>query len=225
MALRSFLCVILLLLAVVTARSKFLPDDQTPSFTPLAVPPQAAAAPIQTNSAVTTVEKGYVLGTNGMLYLTFPKNWQDKVQHVVQRDRIFDAVFFTPTNEAYFNFTVEVALVGETNNTNHVQLKSVLRRTGEGELTNATEIAVQLKDFRSDTATGSYFRLTDKKWGLITPPEGEAKYLTQGYASVGPLVLSFRLLSNRPTVQEPVALEVIKSARFSRTFPSAMPKK
>ena len=98
-------------------------------------------------------------------------------------------------------------------------LKALLLAQGTVQLANVVEKTIQLRDFKGAQATGSYFRLTDKKWALVSPPESEAKYLTQGCASVGPLVLSFRLLSNHPAIQESAALEVIKTARYSETNP------
>jgi hypothetical protein len=107
----------------------------------------------------------------------------------------------------------------EKNNTNHEVIKSGLLKQAQDDLTNAVETNIVLKDFRGEQTVGSYFRITDKKWAVISPPEGEAKYMTEGYASVGPLILTFHLFSNRPVTQEPAALEVIKTARHSKINP------
>jgi hypothetical protein len=218
---RSSLCI--LVLAVVFLCSR-LNSGAQPQLPP-ALPSPAAAGQIQTNGAAPLREQGFATGTNGTLYLKFPAGWQENHQHVADGARSHELIFFTSTNEWYFNFAMEVYPFGESYSTNRAQLKTRLLEQGTNALTNVVEKTVELRDFKGAQATGSYFRLTDKKWALVSPPESEAKYLTQGYASVGPLVLPFRLLSNHPTVQEAAVLEVIKTARYSENSPAGIQSK
>jgi hypothetical protein len=222
---RNSLCILSLLALLLCACS----GSGAKAQTPFVLSPQPAATnQVSTNATAAMNEKGYVLGTNGglgTLYLKFPGNWKDRIEHVTEKERTFDAVYFTPTGESDFDFMVEIARVGDKNNANHEAIKSGLLRQAQNELTNAVETNIVLKDFRGDQTVGSYFRITDKKWAVISPPEGEAKYMTEGYASVGPLILTFHLFSNRPVTQEAAALEVIKTARYSKTKPPGTPSR
>jgi hypothetical protein len=170
------------------------------------------------NPAVPKTEKGYVMGTNGVLYLTYPSSWSHSVKRVVNRGRTVDAPFFAPANSNDFNLMIELPKVGEDHTPNLLMLKSTLATAGRAELTNAVE--KEIKVIEMESVTGCYFRLTDKRWVDKTPPAGEFKYLVRGYSAVGPFVLSFGLVSNDCERDEPPALEVIKSARFSKQLPT-----
>lgn len=164
-------------------------------------------------------QKGYRLGTNGMFYLTLPAGWRDKVMHVRENDKTFDAVFLTPADTNQFNLMIEVVGVGG-NLTNTEDLRLVLANGGKTELTNSVETSINLKNFSGGQTAGAYFRITDRRWAKAKPPAGEFKFLTRGYATVGPLVVTFALVSNDAKKDEPAALDLLRHATYSEHSPA-----
>jgi hypothetical protein len=159
-------------------------------------------------------ERGFGLGTNGDLILKYPASWSNSVKRVISKNMTFDAPFFIPTNSNDFNFMIELVLVGDKHNTNVAVFKSALITAGRTELTNAVETSIDVHEVEGYPAC--LFRLTDKRWVGKSPPPGEFKYLTRGYAAVGPLVLTFSLVSNDYLRDEPAAIDVIKHARYEK---------
>jgi hypothetical protein len=170
---------------------------------------------------VPKTERAYGLGTNGALFLTYPAEWTNSIKRVVEKGYSFDAPFFAPTNSNDFNFMVVLVFVGESKSPTLATLKSSLATRGRDDLTNAVESAISVKELEG--MTGCYFNLTDKRWANIPPPAGEFRYLTRGYVALGPLVLNLNLVSNDRNRDFPAALEVIKTARYSKEQLQAPP--
>jgi hypothetical protein len=63
---------------------------------------------------------------------------------------------------------------------------------------------------------GAYFRVTDRRLAEVGPKAGEFKYLTRGFAVIGPLVLSFELVSNDAGKDEPSAIQMLRQARLGQ---------
>jgi hypothetical protein len=173
----------------------------------------AVAAGKPASGAPAENQKGYLLGTNGTLFLTFPMDWQDGVKHVREKDKVFDAVFFTPADTNRFNFMVEIVGLGG-DLTNVADQRAALNYSGDRELTNCVEKSLKIHDFKGEQAVGAYFRVTDRRLAAAPPNAGDFKYLTHGFAVLGPLVLSFELVSNDPARDEPAAIEVLRRARL-----------
>ena len=64
--------------------------------------------------------------------------------------------------------------------------------------------------------TGCYFVVTDKNRTIAALQPGQYLYLTQGYAKIGRVVLTFRLVSNHLSPEQEQMLEMIKTARFEK---------
>lgn len=181
---------------------------------------EVAAAPPKANEASVT-NQTYPMGKLGTLNLTFPRDWNERSmllnEGTTNLVMTFDAIQFTRTNQSAFEFVVELIPVAQINPLNPgIPLKSVLFERGQGELTNSVETKLDIKEFKTSAGRAWYFRVTDKRWANQPPPPGECKYLTQGYAECGPLVLSFHLVSNQPEADEPPAFQIIKDARITK---------
>lgn len=163
--------------------------------------------------------KAYPIGSPYELELSFPATWQDRVVRFQEsRTNVlatFDGIRFTPTNEERCVFQIVlIPLLGT--NTPVPDLKPQLLQGGERNLSNTVETAIELQALQGGKATGYYYRVTDRKFVSVTPTPPDYKYLTEGLASLGPLVLSFRLWDNDKAAEEE-ALKVIRAARITTT--------
>jgi hypothetical protein len=172
----------------------------------------ASAAGSQTN-APGEVHRAYVLGTNGTLYLALPAGWKDSIKAVQGVGGLHDAIIFTPADTNEFNFMI-VAFSTTGQHAGADMMESSLLQSGQRELTNSVETSVTIRDLKGGAATGAYFRVTDRHLAATKPAAGDFKYLTRGFVVIEPLVLTFDLFSNDANRDEPVALQVLRDARF-----------
>src|SRR5690242_18337536 len=96
------------LAGICLAQKQTQPQPPQPSQTNL-VSTNAPAPP----PGMTT--KGYGMGSNGTLFLTYPLDWKGSLKHVREGNRTYDAAFFTPPSGNDFNLMIEIANVGENN--------------------------------------------------------------------------------------------------------------
>jgi hypothetical protein len=171
----------------------------------------------QTNASAES-HHAYVLGTNGTLYLTLPAGWKDNVKRARDAQGLHDAVILTPADTNKFNFMIVVFTISEKHAGSDL-LKNSLLQSGERDLTNFAETSLTLRDLEGGQAAGAYFRVTDRRLMATKAAAGDFKYMTRGYAVLGPLVLTFDLLSNDAGRDEPAAIEVLRGARFAPSPP------
>lgn len=157
----------------------------------------------------------YVLGTNGTLYMTVPEGWTNSFKHASGVGGLHDAIIFTPADTNEFNLLLVVFTVSDRH-VGDAELKDSLAKSGERELAASVETSVALHDFKGGDAEGAYYRLTDRRLQGTKPAPGDFRYLTRGYAVMGPLLLTFELVSNDADRDEPVAIEALRGARFGR---------
>jgi hypothetical protein len=163
----------------------------------------------------TPVEKhqAYVLGTNGTLYMSLPAGWTNSFNRVSGVGGQHDAIIFAPADTNQFNFMVVVFAVSDRH-VGDAELKNSLLQSGEQELAASVETSVAIHDFKGGDARGAYYRLTDRRLQKTKPAPGDFRYLTRGYAVLGPMVLTFELVSNDADRDEPAAVEALRGARF-----------
>lgn len=169
----------------------------------------------QTNSANADNHKAYVLGTNGTLYLTLPAGWKDSLKRAQGADGVHDAIIFTPADTNEFNFMLVVFTVAK-NHAGAAELKNSLLQSGLRESTNYAETSLTLRELAGGQTLGAYYRVTDRRLTAAKAAPGDFKYMTRGYAVLGPLVLTFELVSNDADRDEPAALEALRQARFAQ---------
>ncbi len=162
--------------------------------------------------------KSYPIGSPYELKLTFPGVWKDEVTRF-QESRTnatatFDGIRFTPTNGEHCIFQIIlIPLLGT--NTPTPDLKPKLLAGGQRGLSNTVETAIELHELKGAKASGYYYRLTDRRYVNETPTPPEYKYLTQGLANLGPLVLNFQLFDDDAATEEE-ALNVIRTAQITK---------
>jgi hypothetical protein len=178
---------------------------------------KASPSPATTNAPAEN-HQAYVLGTNGTLYLTLPAGWKDSVKRARDDQGLHDAFIFTPADTNEFNFMVVVFTVSERHAGADL-LKNSLLQSGERDLTNFVETSLTLRDLEGGQAAGAYFRVADRRLAVTKAAAGDFKYMTRGYAVLGPLVLTFELVSNDADRDEPAAIEVLRGARFAPSAP------
>jgi len=165
-------------------------------------------------------EKEFAVKEAGTLHLVFPKTWTNSAPRTVKADKPFQSIIFTPPNGNDFAVMLEIITVG-TDQAKNLDTKSVLAKAGQQELAHAVEKSLDIQNFEGIQTTGSYFTITDKDLTITRPLPDTFKYLTQGYAKLGSVVLSFRLVSNQPAGPEKKeVLDMIKTARLVSESPS-----
>ena len=90
-------------------------------------------------------------------------------------------------------------------------LKRWAQLRGKPMLRTAKEQALEIHDFKGDSAAGSYFTLTDK-----APGPGEFEYMTTCFVGVGDLLLTATILHHQKDAPElKLALDMLKGAKQS----------
>lgn len=159
------------------------------------------------------IEKGFAVKNAGNLFLTFPKEWKDSIGRLRERDKWFDSVTFVPRKPGEFELRVGVINVGDAK-AEQADIKSILHDAGQAELAESVEKSLDIREFEGSQAKGYYFVVTDKNRTIAAPKPGEYLYLTQGYAKIGRLILTFRLVSSHLSPEQEQLLEMVKTARF-----------
>ncbi len=172
------------------------------------------AVQTRTNAPVEN-HQAFVLGTNGTLYMTLPPGWTNSYKQASGVGGLHDAIIFMPADTNQFNFMVVVFTVSD-GHVGDVELKDSLQKNGERNLTQSLETTVAIHEFKGNDAEGAYYRLTDRRLQAAKPAPGDFRCLTRGYAVMGPLVLTFELVSNDADRDEPTAIEALRGARFAR---------
>ena len=172
----------------------------------------ASAIQAQTNALK---HQAFVLGTNGTLYMTLPAGWTNSHALVRGAEGLRDAIIFTPADTNEFNFMIVASAVSEQH-VSDADLKDSLVKSGERELAGSMETSVTLHEFKGPDSEGAYYRLSDRRLQGAIPAPGDFKYMTRGYAVLGPLVLTFELVSNEADRDEPVAIAALRGARFGK---------
>jgi hypothetical protein len=178
------------------------------------------AAGQKTNSASTKaaelVERDFpLMGTKGVLHFSFPKTWEVSSRFNSQAGRPMDLIGFHPQNSDEFAVLVEVVKV-DKEKAKGMDLRKALIEASSAEATNSVSGHIDIQELKGAKVTGLYFTATDKRLILILRPQpGEYRTLTQGYARLDDLVLTFRMVSNSTDEEQKAMLEMIKTARFS----------
>jgi hypothetical protein len=170
--------------------------------------------------SVQTTQKDFPIKGDGTLQLTVPSTWHSSTRDIRQAGNPVTVIELKPGSQQDFAVMLEVASVGEEN-TKKLDIKEILRTTGEIELPNSVEKSLAIQDLNGPELVGAYFTVTDKRYKVGMPQPGQYKYLTQGYGKLGGLVITFRVVSNRATgTGQTAALEIIKNAHLEKSKPA-----
>ena len=172
--------------------------------------------PANTNTDNSKTHRAIEVKDAGVLSIAFPATWNDRLARVPSRDRLFDSIMFWPhgTN-GDFELMIDVNNVGDTAAA-RIDIKEVLQRAGQAELTNSVEKKLDIHEVQGQQTTACYFVVTDKNYNPDHHAKTDYRYLTQGYAKLDGLILSFRLVSNHLPPEQEQMLEMIKTARFEK---------
>lgn len=185
--------------------------DNAPALAAASDKPNSASS---SNDSNETLRKGFPIKGAGTLQLSYPKSWSDSMREVRQSNRPVTMIKLSPGNEQDFAVMLEVAQVGE-DKTRNLDVKAFLTQVGKMELPHAVEKSIDIQELNGPEVNGAYFTVTDKKFTAGMPQPGEYKYLTQGYAKLKGLVITFRVVSNRPEgAGKATALDMVRSARL-----------
>jgi hypothetical protein len=174
-----------------------------------------AGATNATAISTATEPKDYLLPDFGTLHLDVPQAWSDTFNSTTMLGTPVDTVQFAPRDHSDYAVLVQ-AIHMKPGAADNFDVKTNLTAVAHQELGDSVELLPEIHDLKSPRMEGAWFRLTDQHVPDTNPKPGDYKYLTQGYAKVDGLVLSFRVVSNRAAGNEQsLALDMIRSARLS----------
>jgi hypothetical protein len=141
-------------------------------------------------SQVSSTRK-FLIPDHGELVLRVPQAWKDGLRQ--SPDKLPPTITFSPSSGAPFK--VMVTAGGGANpgmqapdmNTLRQQVESAAKNIA----TQAVEKSLKLQELTGPAIHGFYFSATDK-----APKKGEYKFVTQGIARVGGIVLVFAIFTN-----------------------------
>jgi hypothetical protein len=174
--------------------------------------------PAPATISVSKTQRAIEVKDAGILRISFPATWDDKLARVPGHGRLFDSIMLWPrsTNGDFgFELMVDVNNVGESNAA-RVDIKEALRKAGRVDLTNSVEETLDIREVQGQQTTACYFVVTDRNYNPDHHAKTDYRYLTQGYAKLDGLILSFRLVSNHLPLEQEQMLEMIKTARFEK---------
>jgi hypothetical protein len=180
-------------------------------------PAAEKVAPAATNGSLPITEaKDYALPEVGTLHLSVPKAWRDSFKKTIEVGTRVEELKLEPREGKDFVILVDAIHMVDVQKVRDFDTHSAAIQAVQAELAGSVETNLVPHDFKGADVTGSYVDLTDKAISATDPKPGEYKYLTQGYAKLSPVILSFRLLSNRPTGPEKAALvQMVQTARLT----------
>jgi hypothetical protein len=160
------------------------------------------------------VTRSYRVPERGRFDITVPPGWQDSFAQ--QSPRSMPILTFTPAGRR--DPLVQVSLIWDGANRRDFNAPAAIRRmvdqAGAAALRSAVEPTVTIADLAGPALRGHYFSLTDRGMQGKQPGADDYRYLTQGAAATGPLIVTFTILSNaRQTPETAVALSMIAGAR------------
>ncbi len=166
------------------------------------------------DAPATGTVKTYELVGVGHLRLELPEGWHDKLTRSVLLGVPTDDFLLTPADTNAYAVTVSILQLTEEQ-VKKVDCRQELTRGSKIELAGAEEKTLPLMDIEGTTFAGAYFTLTDKSVTPGTAKPGEYRWLTQGFAKSGSLVMTFRLTSNvGGEAERNQLLNLVKTARI-----------
>ncbi len=175
------------------------------------------ARPETGSAELTSVRKYALPGIEGfmikpkpkdVLELTVPKSWKDAVKTVelnlyLVATKDLEITLVKP-GESRFELFLQTSSFDEKKDNR--ELKKVTREMAEKLKSETLESDIKLLEMKGGSVSGYYYRATLRK-----PEEG--KYLTQGFAHAGKLLLSFIMVSNDGQKElEEAGLNIVRSA-------------
>jgi hypothetical protein len=163
----------------------------------------------QSPSAVAddTTARQYRLTDDSAIEFSVEMTWRDDVNRP-SRD-LSPTITFSP--QSGVPFQVLVTPIGPFRDgkiASSESIKGAVRKTAEAQKQQAVEQVIAISEFEYPAGKGYYFSMTDR-----APGPGEFKYLTQGIAQVGPISVTFTILTNDgQTDVISAALTMLKSA-------------
>ncbi len=143
------------------------------------------------SQAEETVLRSYSLSDFGILQLQVPADWKDDVSR--SKDRPEPTISFKPKSGKPFNILVTphgppgrgMSPPGADALYRRVQKRAEEIKSG------AVEDRIDIRKLEGTSATGYYFSATDR-----APEEGGYRYMTQGMARTGNVLMHFTILAN-----------------------------
>ncbi|PKN33251.1 MAG: hypothetical protein CVU61_14125 [Deltaproteobacteria bacterium HGW-Deltaproteobacteria-19] len=146
---------------------------------------------VASSQAAETILRSYSLSDYGILQFQVPADWSDEVSQ--PRDRPEPTISFKPKRGKPFNVMVTphwppgkgMSPPGDA------ALRGRVQKRAEEIKSGAVEDRINIRKLEGTSATGYYFSATDR-----APEEGGYRYMTQGIARAGNVLMHFTILAN-----------------------------
>ncbi len=137
-----------------------------------------------------TENREFQLQGNGTVQFAVPKAW--KAASEQPDDSPYPTITFSPRSGAGFTILVTPMWAPPGKELPGAEfMQAQVAATAKEAEASAVEKNIRVKELKSKSARGYYFTATDR-----APKPGEYKYLTQGMARTGKLLITFTILTN-----------------------------
>ena len=149
--------------------------------------------------------KAFSLPPHGELQLTLPAGWKDRLKPT-PRNPLPTLELSPATGAEVVVFITPIPLSAAQPALSN--LKSATENMARASVAQSVEKKADIIALKGEQTDGYYFSLTDS-----APAPGEYKYMSQGLARVGEMLLQFTILSNDPTQKaRDTGLETLRTA-------------
>jgi len=156
----------------------------------------------------------YALPPHGELELTLRQAW--KSQSKPSPRNLPPTIEISPSADQEFVILI-TSLPVQGTIIDRADLKGSLERLAQAAVAQSVEKRAVMVPLKGPQTDGCYFSVTDS-----APAPGEYKYMSQGLANVGELLLQFTILSNDPTQKvRDAGLEMLRGAAHLKTAAAA----
>jgi hypothetical protein len=172
----------------------------------------ALASASMSAGAATVSPKHYDLPDHGELLISVPDTWN--ARWASPKPGMPPGVWLSQQSGASFNVLITPISASSTSGVipDDARIRAIVSSAAQHAESQSVEQSLVLETFVGQHGRGYYFFATDR-----APAPGEWKYLTEGMMRIGPIVLTFTILTNDG--QEPIvkaALEMLRQAAYQQ---------
>ena len=160
--------------------------------------------------------RSFTLGHHGTIALLVPDSWTADVRGSTNPESF--AILMTPKSGPSFEILVNIPFppTASAKLPDAAAMRKEVSAAAQEAARQSVEHSLPLQELTGPAVSGFYFRATDR-----APLPGEFKYMAQGMARSGGLVLAFTILTNDG--QDDVAETALEMLRTGVHHPEAAP--
>ncbi len=154
----------------------------------------------------------YTVPGHGKLILHVPESWKDFSKPLQEPPSVL-LRFKPPEGDSFYVQVTAVWLdAAKCANATPKSIKAKVQKSSADPLKRAVEKEAKIEELRGEQTMGYYYSLTDR-----APPPDEYKYMTQGIATTGEMMVVFTILRRENNAADKTAaLQMLADARYTK---------